>query len=290
MDFADEGREDAPIVLLLHGLEGSSLKPYALLAYQALRRLGLAAVGMNFRSCGGEPNRIARSYHSGETEDPQWVLEQLHARWPGRRLGALAFSLGGNVLMKLLGDSAEEGSGLVEVAAVVSVPFDLGKCADALEQGPMARAYARHFLRSLVEKAHAKENLIAPLVSLDAVRRARTLREFDERATAPIHGFTGAAHYYASCSSGPTLASVRVPTLVIQSRDDPFLPHEALPESTFASNSALIPLISDHGGHVGFVEGPPWAPRFWAEREAARFLAATLLTPPSPSVSSPQGS
>ena len=290
MDFADEGMEDAPTVLLLHGLEGSALQPYALLSYRAMRRRGLAPVGMNFRSCGGELNRLARSYHSGETGDPRWVLERLRARWPGRRLGALAFSIGGNVLMKLLGDAGEGGPELVEAAAVVSVPFDLSHGADALERGPLVRAYARHFLRSLVGKTQAKGDLLAPLVRLDEVRRARTIREFDDRATAPIHGFAGAAHYYASCSSAPTLAAVRVPTLILHSRDDPFLPREALPERAFALNRAFVPVISDHGGHVGFVEGPPWAPRFWAEEEAARFLAAILLTPPSPSASSPLGS
>ena len=111
VDFADEGMEGAPAVLLLHGLEGSALQPYALLSYQALRRCGLAAVGLNFRSCGGEPNRLARSYHSGETGDPRWVLETLRARWPGRRLAAVAFSLGGNVLLKLLGDAGGGGLG-----------------------------------------------------------------------------------------------------------------------------------------------------------------------------------
>jgi predicted alpha/beta-fold hydrolase len=285
VDFADEGMDGAPAVLLLHGLEGSALQPYALLSYQALRRHGLAAIGMNFRSCGGEPNRLARSYHSGETGDPRWVLERLQARWPGRRLGALAFSLGGNVLMKLLGDAGEAGTELVEAAAVVSVPFDLSESADALERGPMARAYARHFLRSLVAKTQAKRDLLAPLVKLEEVRRADTIREFDDRATAPIHGFAGAAHYYASCSSTPALANIRVPTLILHSRDDPFFPNESLPEGAFELNHALTPVISDHGGHVGFVEGPPWAPRFWAEEEAARFLSAVLLTPRSPSAS-----
>ena len=277
LDFADDGLEGAPIVLVLHGLEGNALRSYALLSYRALRHRGVAAVGLNFRSCGGEPNRLARSYHSGETGDARWVLDRMRERWPGRRVGALAFSLGGNVLLKLLADLGEEGPELVEAAAVVSVPFDLSAGADALESGPLLRAYGRHFLRSLIDKTEAKAALLAPLVRMDEVRRARTIREFDQRATAPIHGFQGAAHYYAACSSAPRLGDVRVSTLVLQSRDDPFLPGPALPERALSSNPAFVPMISERGGHVGFVEGPPWSPRFWAEEEAARFLAASLL-------------
>ena len=277
LDFADEGLEHAPLVLLLHGLEGSARRAYALLSYQALRRRGLAAVGLNFRSCGDESNRLARSYHSGETGDPLWVLDQLQRRWPGRPLGALGFSLGGNVLLKLLGDAEELARTLLAAAAVVSVPFDLSASADALEQGPMVRAYARHFLRSLVDKVAAKGELVAPLVDLKSVRKARTMREFDGLATAPLHGYRDAEHYYRTCSSAPVLRAIRVPTLVLHSRDDPFLPRPAVPEAALAANPALIPVILDRGGHVGFVEGPPWAPRFWAEQEAARFLAGALV-------------
>jgi predicted alpha/beta-fold hydrolase len=278
LDFADEGiPESAPLVLTLHGLEGSARRPYALLSYEALRRHGVAAVGMNFRSCGGEANRLARSYHSGETGDPRWVLERLHERWPGRTLGALGFSLGGNVLLKLLGDAGEEALRWVRAAAVVSVPFDLAAGSDELERGPMLRTYSRHFLKTLVDKVLAKGELVAGHVRLDAVRAARTMRGFDHVATAPLHGFAGAAEYYAACSSAPVLGRIRVPTLVLHSRDDPFLPRAAIPERALASNPAIVPVVLEHGGHVGFVEGAPWAPRFWAEEEAARFLAEQLL-------------
>jgi predicted alpha/beta-fold hydrolase len=277
LDFADEGlAEGAPLVLTLHGLEGSARRPYALLSYEALRRRGVAAVGMNFRSCGGEANRLARSYHSGETGDPRWVLERLHERWPDRRLGALGFSLGGNVLLKLLGDAGEDALRWLRAAAVVSVPFDLAAGSDELERGPMLRTYSRHFLKTLVDKVLAKGELVAGHVRLDAVRAARTMRGFDDVATAPIHGFPGAAAYYAACSSAPVLDRIRVPTLVLHSRDDPFLPRAAVPERALASNPALVPVLLERGGHVGFVEGTPWAPRFWAEEEAARFLAEQL--------------
>lgn len=276
LDFTEDGDEASPIVLVLHGLEGSARRPYALLSYRALRRRGLAAVGLNFRSCGGEPNRLPRFYHSGDTGDPAWVLERLRERWPQRPLGALGFSLGGNVLLKLLGEAGERGPALVGAAAAVSVPFDLGAGADALERGPLVRAYARHFLRSLIAKAVAKEALVGSRVPLERVRRARTLREFDDLATAPLHGFRDAAHYYRASSSGALLADIRVPTLVLHSLDDPFLPRAAVPAAALAANPALVPVLTGHGGHVGFVEGPPWAPRFWAEEEAARFLADRL--------------
>jgi predicted alpha/beta-fold hydrolase len=280
LDFvADPALDGAPLVLLLHGLEGNAQRRYALLSYAALRRRGVAAVGLNFRSCGGEPNRLARSYHSGETGDPRWVLERLHERWPSRPIGALAFSLGGNVLLKLLAELGERGQELVRAAAVVSVPFDLSAGADALEGGPLVRVYARHFLRSLVEKTEAKGKLLEGVVRMDEVRRSRTIREFDDRATAPIHGFESAARYYAASSSAPRLSEVRVPTLVLQSRDDPFLPPPFLPEAALAANPAFVAALSDQGGHVGFVDGPPWSPRFWAEEEAARFLASALLRP-----------
>jgi predicted alpha/beta-fold hydrolase len=286
LDFADEGLpERAPMVLALHGLEGSARRPYALLSYAALRRRGVAAVGMNFRSCGGEANRLARSYHSGETGDPRWVLERLRERWPARAFGALGFSLGGNVLLKLLGDAGEAALDWLRAAAVVSVPFDLAAGSDELERGPMLRAYSRHFLRTLVGKVLAKGELLADRVQLDAVRRVRTMRGFDHVATAPIHGFAGAAEYYAACSSAPVLGRIRVPTLVLHSVDDPFLPRAAVPAAALAANPAIVDVRLERGGHVGFLEGPPWAPRFWAEEEVGRFLAGRLLpdgpTPPS---------
>lgn len=276
LDFTEDPTPDAPLVLLLHGLEGNARRPYALLAYRALRARGLAAVGMNFRSCGGEANRLPRSYHSGETSDPSWVLERLRARWPDRPIGALGFSLGGNVLLKLLADAGESARELVQAAAVVSVPFDLAAGSAALESGPLVRAYSRHFQRSLRAKVAGKRALVAGIVDVDGVLRTRTLRDFDHVATAPLHGFAGAAEYYAACSSAPLIDRIRVPTLVLHSKDDPFLPAEKLPAAALRANPAITDVVLEHGGHVGFVGGWPWAPTFWAEEEAARYLAASL--------------
>jgi predicted alpha/beta-fold hydrolase len=276
LDFADDGLDDAPLVLVLHGLEGNALRPYALLSYQALRAHGVAAVGLNFRGCGGELNRLPRFYHSGETSDPRWVLERLRARWPGRPIGALGFSLGGNVLLKLLGELGGAGPEIVRAAAVVSVPFDLSAGADALESGPVVRAYAGYFLRSLIGKVEGKRALLEGHVPVAPALATRTIRAFDDVLTAPLHGFTGAAEYYEKSSSARWLHAVRVPTLVLHSRDDPFLPREALPEAELRANPAFTVQISERGGHVGFVEGSPWSPRFWAEETAARFLAERL--------------
>ncbi len=276
LDFADQGLEGAPLVVVLHGLEGNALRPYALQSYLALRARGVAAVGLNFRGCGGEPNRLPRFYHSGETGDPLWVLERLRAGRPDRPLGALGFSLGGNILLRLLGGLNTRGQELVRAAAVISVPFELSAGADTLESGPMVRTYARFFLRSLIAKVEAKRELLAPHLRLDRARSARTLRAFDDAVTAPLHGFRDAAHYYESCSSARCLHSVHVPTLVMHSRDDPFLPAAVIPEAALRANPAFAPVITDRGGHVGFVEGAPWAPRFWAEEHAARFLAEGL--------------
>ncbi len=277
VDFPELGiSEHAPLVLLLHGLEGCARRGYALNVYRELAARGVASVGLNFRSCSGEPNRAARFYHSGDTEDLRYLLGQLRARWPGRRLGAIGFSLGGNALLKYLGEEGERVA--VSAAVAVSVPYDLGAGADLLERSRMGRWYARLFLKTLVEKAEAKRELMeAAGIDMERVRRARGFRAFDDAATAPLHGFTDASDYYARSSSGGFLERIRVPTLLLQADDDPFLPPDAFPWAAIRSNPWLRAELTRGGGHVGFVGGLPWRPTFWAEREGARFLATELL-------------
>jgi predicted alpha/beta-fold hydrolase len=269
--------EGAPLVVLLHGLEGSARRRYALLAYRELARHGIRAVGFNFRSCSGELNHTSRAYHSGETGDLALVLGRLADRFPGRRMGALGFSLGGNVLLKFLGEREADTHPLL-AAAAVSVPFDLAAGADALEATPMGRFYALWFLRSLQRKVRGKSALLRELVQLDRVLAAETLRAFDDLATAPLHGFRDAAHYYELSSSARYLERVRTPTLLLQSLDDPFLPAGALPLRAIHGNPYFLPVLVERGGHVGFVEGSALSPRFWAEEEAARFLASRLFS------------
>lgn len=230
-------------------------------------------MGLNFRSCSGALNRTPRLYHSGETGDLRYVLELLRRRFPGRLLGAVGFSLGGNILLKYLG---EEGSATPLAAAVaISVPFDLAAGARRLERG-FSRAYRRYLVGKLKRKTLAKAALLDGRVDLERVRRSRTFEEFDDAATAPLHGFAGARDYYARCSSNQFLTAVRVPTLLIQAQDDPFLPHSEIPRAAVAGNALLAAEFPRRGGHVGFVSGPPWAPRFWAEGRAAEFLAGYI--------------
>lgn len=272
-DGCRDAPDPAPLVVVLHGLEGSARSTYAVEAYRALARVRLAAVGLNFRSCSGELNRLPRLYHSGDTGDLAYVLGLLRRRFPERRIGALGFSLGGNVLLKFLSESSD---GVPSAAAAVSVPYDLGAGADHIERG-FGRLYRRYLVRKLQRKVRAKALTLRGRVDVARVIAARTFRDFDGAGTAPLHGFRDADDYYARSSSRHSLADIRVPTLLVHALDDPFLPAVAVPSgTTIASNACLRSAVVAHGGHVGFVAGSPWRPVFWAEQRAARFLADHL--------------
>lgn len=274
LEFTPDPGRDVPLVMVLHGLEGSSRRRYVRLLLARFVDRGMAGVALNFRGCSGEPNRTPRAYHSGETTDPALVLERLRERFPDRPLGAVGYSLGGNVLLKLLGEQG--GRTQLGAAVAVSVPYDLAAGAELLERSFMGRVYTRYFLRSLKAKARAKGHLLRDAVDLDRVSASRTLREFDDALTAPLHDFPDAATYYARSSSSDFLRDIAIPTLLIHARDDPFLPVAALPDLDAVDNPALKGVFVEHGGHVGFVHGSPAAMRFWAEEEATRFLGSVL--------------
>ena len=275
-DFLDLDFVEGPVlrddvlVILLHGLEGSTGSGYMLEIARRLAGNGIASVGVNFRSCSGELNRGRRLYHSGETTDLRWVVNRLREQDPARRLAAVGVSLGGNVLLKYLG---ENGSSAPLVAAAAwSVPFDLAAGARFMEHG-FARQYVGRLLRSLKSKVRVRRDEIGRFLDLERTLRARTFWEFDDAATAPLHGFAGADDYYQRSSSSTFIPEITVPTVIIHSRDDPFLPADAIPEAAMCANPAVTPMISDHGGHVGFVSGwSPTAPHFWAEDRIARWL------------------
>lgn len=275
LEIGPEPTPEAPVALVLHGLEGSTARPYMRVAMSRLFDRGIRPVGLNFRACSGIPNLRPRFYHSGETGDLAHVVELLQARFPDRPIGALGFSLGGNVLLKYLGEVGDGSP--VRAAAAVSVPFDLAAGSRFIESGLMGKVYTIYFIRSLRAKLRSKKAVLGDLLDLERALRARTLWEYDEAATAPLHGFPGAADYYRRSSSLGFLPGIRTPTLLLQAEDDPFLPPGSLPVAEVEANPHLLPGFTPRGGHVGFVSGAsPWKARFWAEDEAARYLAGRL--------------
>jgi hypothetical protein len=267
-------RPDAPLLLVLHGLEGSSRSGYVRGLLARARARGLAGLALNFRGCSGEPNRLARFYHSGDTGDLAHALERLTSEQPGRPIVLAGFSLGGNVVAKFLGERGEDLPGELKAASVVSVPFDLLACSRALDgPGLPAWIYRQRFLRKLRAKSLAKARRFPGAFDLPRLRAARLLRDFDDAVTAPLHGFASAEDYYARSSSGRLLDGVARPLQILAAEDDPFIPTEALPLAAAKTNPRIQLEVSHAGGHVGFVDGPPWRPRRFAEERAAAWLA-----------------
>jgi predicted alpha/beta-fold hydrolase len=267
--------DSAPCALLLHGLGGSSESGYMRRTGAELEKRGIRSIALNFRSASGEPNRAVRSYHSGETGDLAFVLGVLRDRFPNAPLGAIGFSLGGNVLLKFLAEQSQSPSCPLRAASTVSVPFGLAACADALERGA-GGLYGKLFLLSLKRDLRLKSGLFPDADDLTGGLAAHTVREFDDRITAPVNGFRDAADYYSQSSSGARLHQIRIPSLLLQAADDPFVPMESVPADTIAANKMLTFAYTEHGGHLGFVERAGGQLDFWCDREAARFLAARL--------------
>ena len=274
-DFVDVDWAGAsgPIVVILHGLQGSSRSSHVQGLLGALGRRGWRGAVMHFRGCSGEPNRLPRTYHSGETGDFGYVVRRLRERYPSTPLAAVGYSLGGNVLLKWL---AERGAGAeIDAAVAVSVPFRLDRAAERLERG-FSRVYKRHFIVDLHRAVLAKFRHRPGPLDLDAVRREWTFRGFDDRVTAPLHGFRDAAHYYAAASCRQYLRGVMRPTLVVHALDDPFMTGDAVPRREELAPSIRLE-ASATGGHVGFVGGSaPWSARYWLEERIPRFLAEHL--------------
>jgi predicted alpha/beta-fold hydrolase len=268
---------DPPVLVVLHGLEGSSRAPYVRgLAAVALAR-GLAVLAVNFRGCSGEPNRLARFYHSGDTGDLDHVVARLVRERPGRPVVLCGFSLGGNVVVKYVGERGETLPPEVRAAAGISVPFDLARSARALDSpGFWNAVYRERFLRRLRTKALAKARRFPEAFDVEAVRGARTFAAFDGAVTARLHGFASAEDYWTRCSSGPFLAGVRRPLLALASLDDPIVPGDTIPVELARRNPHVRIEATEAGGHVAFVSGWPFWPSFWAERRAVDFLVESL--------------
>lgn len=255
-DFVDvdwiPGPDDAPLVVLFHGLEGSSDSHYARALMQALLRRGWRGAVAHFRGCAGEPNRLARAYHSGDSAEIDWMLKRFRGGNSDAPLFAAGVSLGANALLKWLGEQGEAAAAQLQGAAAICPPLDLHVSGRALGQG-FNRIYTQNFLGTLKAKALAKAERFPGCFDVARIRAARDLYAFDDAYTAPAHGFADADDYWTRASSRPWLPSVAVPTLLITSASDSFVPAAALPQR-------LSPQVRhEHlaaGGHVGFVSGP----------------------------------
>ncbi|CAH9018269.1 hydrolase [Candidatus Nitrosacidococcus sp. I8] len=273
LDLTWSGQGKSPIVVILHGLEGSYRSRYASGILAAIAHQGWRGVLMHFRGCSGEPNRLNRGYHSGDTADFQTVLNILQEREPNTPLAAIGYSLGGNVLLKWLGTQIKQN--YLKSAVGISVPFDLQQAAQQLAQKD-SKIYQISLIRVLKHSMHRKfSNKNCPF-NLKALRKVQTFEEFDNLVTAPLHGFRDAYDYWQQSSCKQFLAKIKTPTLILHSKDDPFLPQTAIPSEADLSDSVQLEL-SQQGGHVGFVSGSfPWNMEYWLDQRIIRFLQTYL--------------
>jgi len=263
---------DAPLVVLFHGLEGGAGSHYALLLMRHLSERGWRGVVPHWRGCGGEPHRLPRAYHSGDFEEVGAMLSALCARVPpGPTIFACGVSLGGSALLNWLGRQGAAARDIVRAAATVSAPLDLMAAGIAIGQG-LNRIYTWHFLQTLRPKALAMAKAFPGVLDAARIHRVRSMWDFDDSVTAPLHGFAGADDYWTRASSKPWLARIEVPTLVVNARNDPFVPDSSLPGSD-AVGAHVVLEQPPHGGHVGFMTGPAPGRIDWLPQRMLRFFA-----------------
>ncbi len=261
----------SPLLVLFHGLEGSSRSHYARALMHAAVARGWRGVVVHFRGCSGELNRLPRAYHSGDSAEIDWILRRLKQQQNGEPLHAVGVSLGGNALLKWLGEQQGAATAILRSAAAMSAPLDLHAAGTALEQG-FNLVYTRHFLVTMKKKSLLKLQMHPRLFDAVRVRAARTLREFDDLVTAPLHGFAGVDDYWTRASSKPWLSRITVPTLLLNACNDPFLPATALPQPHEVS-PAVTAAFPETGGHVGFITGAFPGTLDWPARAVIDFMA-----------------
>jgi predicted alpha/beta-fold hydrolase len=252
---AEAGR---PLLVLFHGLEGSSESHYAVSFADVARRRGWAYAVPHFRGCSGEPNLAPRAYHSGDHEEIGWILGRFRARaaLQGRPLLAVGISLGGNALLRWAEEAGDGASSIAQAVAAVCSPIDLAAGGRAMGRGFNRWVYTPRFLRTMKPRALHKWQQHPGLFDRDRLRAARTLYEFDDVFTAPLHGFRGTDDYWHLASAKPHLHRIRVPALVLNARNDPFVPASSLPAREDVGPCVTLWHPQD-GGHVGFPEGRP---------------------------------
>ncbi len=259
------------LLVLFHGLEGCSRSHYALSLLAEVRKRGWRGVVPHFRGCSGEPNRLARTYHSGDSREIDWILRRLKSENPRSEIDVVGVSLGGNMLLKWLGEQGAAALPVIDRAVAVSTPLDLVAAADQLDRGLHRFIYTRYFLKYLRQRALAKIAAHELPIDACALRSSSTFRQFDDLFTAPIHGFKDADDYWTRSSSKPWLKEIKVPTLLINARNDPFLPESALPDHGEVSAAVSLE-FPERGGHVGFVTGKIPGSLEWLPRRILSFL------------------
>ncbi len=259
-DFIDvdwlhgDAAPEAPLLVLFHGLEGSSRSHYAEAFAGWAREQGIAMAVPHFRSCSGEINHMARAYHSGDHVEIGWILRRFKAAQAEGRLLAVGVSLGGNALLRWAGEWGESARPVVDAIAAVCAPLDLAAGGHAIGRGFNRQVYNRMFLRTMKAKARAKLAQHPGLFDVQRLRRAPDLHAFDDLFTAPLHGFAGVEDYWRRASAKPHLPAIRVPALALNARNDPFVPAESLPRADEAGRHVTL-WQPDEGGHVGFAQG-----------------------------------
>jgi len=269
-----------PLLVILHGLEGSADSSYARMLMDAALARGWRSCVLHFRDCGDYRNRLPRRYHAGETNDLQYFLETLQevpeAAENSGPVVAVGYSLGGNVLLKYLGESGDDT--LLRAATAVCVPLDLHECAEALDQG-FSRLYQRYLLKRMKASITSKFDEHTAAFDWDKAMSARTFAEFDDWVTAPLHGFENMQDYYDRCSSVHFLKDIERPTLIINALDDPFMTRDVIPADDKLSEYVTLE-IAQAGGHVGFVDGgTPWRPSYYLPGRIIGFLEPQVAIP-----------
>ena len=270
--WAGDVQKSSGLIAMFHGLEGSIRSHYTNDMAANFVKQGYAVVLMHFRGCGGEQNTTPRAYHSGETEDAWYFLNWLEQKFPDTRKVAMGFSLGANMLLKLLSEQPKQR--IIKAAMAVSTPFNLALCANSITQG-FSKVYQAYLLKSMVN------NLLIKMRNMDygkllkvtefQIKQFKSFREFDEHITAPLHGFEGADDYYQKCSAQNFLKAIATPTLVVHAKDDPFMHSSIVPDVKTLSPKVCLEL-SEKGGHVGFMQGTPWRPEIWIQQRANDFF------------------
>lgn len=272
-DFVDvdwlDGNTDAPLVVIFHGLEGGSNSHYIISIKNILQQYGWHSVVIHFRGCSGEPNRLSRAYHAGDSAEINWMVRRIVQEYRQDCAGsqpvyAIGVSLGGNALLKWLGEQGEQVTTWLNGVAAISVPLDLAAAGAALDSG-FNQVYTHHFLSTLKRKAFDKLKNFPDLFDARALARCRTIYDFDNIVTAPLHGFKNTDNYWQTSSSKQFLPHVRVPTLVINARNDPFMPASVLPGKDEVSTAVTLE-YPEEGGHAGFIQSPfpgrlDWLPK-----------------------------